>query len=118
MGFEAPDSGVHRSHIHVMTLLFAISLEKDQDVTLRKQGAPEDGRNRKGMKHGVVCPRTGEKLLTGGVEESPGRAEHRLTQGTKVKRQIRFLEEFPVQIRKLGVEMVRAVPGVRRLSLP
>lgn len=70
------------------------------------------------MKHGVVCPRTGEKLLTGGVEESPGRAEHRLTQGTKVKRQIRFLEEFPVQIRKLGVEMVRAVPGVRRLSLP
>lgn len=66
---------------------------------------------------GVSCPWTVEKLLTGSVEESPGRAEHRLTQGTKVKRQIHFLEEFPVQIRKLGVEMVRAVPGVRRLSL-
>lgn len=51
------------------------------------------------------------------MEESPGRAEHRLTQGTKVKRQIPFLEEFPVQIRKLAVEVVRAVPGVRRLSL-
>lgn len=44
---------------------------------------------------------------------------NRLTQGTEVKRQIPFLDEFPVQIRKLGVEgetlfrMVHAVSVVR-----
>lgn len=40
------------SHISgAMTLPFAISLEKDQDVILREQGTPLDGRNRKGMEH-------------------------------------------------------------------
>lgn len=73
-------------------------------VSLRMAGTE------KAWNTGKVCPWTGEKLLTGSVEESPGRAEHRLTQGTKVKRQIPFLDELPVQIRKLGVEMVRAVP--------
>lgn len=52
-----------------------------------------------------------------------------MTQGTKVKRQIPFLDVFPVQIRKLGVTVqaqvrphprwcsVVPVAGVRRLSL-
>lgn len=39
-----------------MTLPFAISLEKDQDVILREQGTPLDGRNRKGMKQRGSLP--------------------------------------------------------------
>lgn len=61
MGFEAPDSGVHRSCIWCHDTAIAISLEKDQDVILGEQSAPEDGRNRKGMKHrGILSLNSGE----------------------------------------------------------
>lgn len=86
-------------------------MEEDQDVILREQGIPQDGRHRKGMKHRESLPLNRGEAAHWSMEESPGRAEHRLTQGTKVKRQIPFLDEFPVQMRKLGGEMVRAVPG-------
>jgi len=66
---------------------------------------------------------------SGNVEKSLSRPEHRLTQGTEVKRQIPYLEEFPVRIRELGVtvqtqarphprwRMWSQWPGVGRLSL-
>lgn len=111
MGFEALHLGVHRWRIWCHDTAFAISMEEDQDVILREQGIPQDGRHRKGMKHRESLPLNRGEAAHWSMEESPGRAEHRLTQGTKVKRQIPFLDEFPVQIRKLGVEMVCAVPG-------
>lgn len=60
----------------------------------------------------------GRSCSSGNVKKSPGRAEHRLAQGTKVKRQIPFLGEFPVQIRKLGVTVqAQARPHPRWCSV-
>lgn len=70
MGFEAPHSGVH-SHISgAMALPFAISMEEDQDVILREQGTPEDGRHRKGTEHRGSLPLNREEAAhqKGGAE--------------------------------------------------
>lgn len=100
MGFKALRLGVHRWRIWCHDTAICHQHGRRSGCHSERAGYPSgwQAQNRVEAAHWSM-------------EESPGRAEHRLTQGTKVKRQIPFLDEFPVQIRKLGVEMVRAVPG-------
>lgn len=93
-----------------MTLAFVINVTEDQNVVLRKVSNSGDGSCRKGMKCGESLSLKWGRSCSSGNVKSLGRAEHRLTQDTKVKRQIPFLGEFPVRIRKLGV----AVPARAR----